>query len=76
MQERWTIISGAAFSSFLYFIFIAIIYNMTTQLRINNIIIIMLLPFASPQHITLWRMAKAELFGYSLVMQFQIAKLK
>jgi len=36
----------------------------------------MLLPFATPQHITLWRMAEAELFGYSLEMAFQIAKLK
>jgi len=40
------------------------------------IIIIVLLPVASPHHITLWRMAEAELFGYSLVMLIQIAKLK
>ena len=30
-------ISGEAFSPFLYFVFVAIIYNMTIQLRINNI---------------------------------------
>jgi len=36
----------------------------------------MFLPFALPQHITLWPMAEAGLFGYSLVMLFQIAKLK
>ena len=39
MLERWIIISGAAFSPVLYFVFVAIIglYNMTIQLRINNI---------------------------------------
>ena len=58
MLERWIIISGAAFSSFLYFVFAAIIYNMTIQLRINRIfiIIIMLLPFAS----TYYFVANAE----------------
>jgi len=38
MLERWIIIiSGAAYSLFKYFVFIEIIYNMTIQLRINNI---------------------------------------
>jgi len=37
MHERWTIISGSAFSPFLYVVFVAIIYIMTIQLRINNI---------------------------------------
>ena len=36
MLERWIIISGAALISFLYFVFVAIIYNMAIQLRINN----------------------------------------
>src|SRR6218665_3967771 len=37
MLERWIIIiSVAAFSLFLYFVFIAIIYNITIQLRRNN----------------------------------------
>jgi len=31
------IISGVAFCPFLYFVFFAIIYNVTIQLRINNI---------------------------------------
>jgi len=56
MLEKWIIIiSGAALSSFLYFVFVAIIYNMIIiQLRINNIYnSIMLLPFAKP---TLWRL--------------------
>jgi len=40
MLERWiTIISGAAFSPFIYFAFVAIglISTMTIQFRINNI---------------------------------------
>jgi len=38
MLERWIIIiSGAAFSPFLYILFVVIIYNITIQLRINNI---------------------------------------
>jgi len=40
MLERWIIvIFGAAFSPFLYFVFVAIIYSpyMTIQLGINNI---------------------------------------
>ena len=37
MLERWIIIiSVAAFSPFLYFVFVAIIYNITIQLRRNN----------------------------------------
>ena len=49
MLERWIIISGVAFSPFLHFVFVALIYNVTIQLHINDInfiIIIMLLPFA------------------------------
>jgi len=60
MLERWIIISGAALSSFLDFVFAAIINNMTIQLCINRIglfiIIIMLLPFAS----TYYFVANAE----------------
>jgi len=39
MLERWIIIliSGTAFSPFLYFVFVAIIYNMTIQRCINDI---------------------------------------
>jgi len=37
MLERWIIKSGAAFSPVLYFVFVAKTYNMTIQLRINNI---------------------------------------
>src|SRR6218665_2077860 len=38
MLEKWIIItSGAAFSPFPYFVFVAIIYIMTIQLCINNI---------------------------------------
>src|SRR6218665_1235071 len=38
MLERWFIItSGAAFSPFLYFVFAALTYNITIQLRVNTI---------------------------------------
>jgi len=40
MSQRWIIIIyGAAFSPFLFFVFVVIIYNniMTIQLRVNNI---------------------------------------
>jgi len=48
---------------------------MTIQLRINNIYNN---NYASTirHNITLWRMTEAYIFGYSLVMIFQIAKLK
>jgi len=39
MLERWIIIiSGAAFSTFLYFAFVAIIYDMTMQLFMDGLL--------------------------------------
>ena len=72
------IISGAAFSPFLYIVFVAIIYNITIQLRIYNIYND---NYASAirHNIKLLRcseLQKHNYFGYCLVMLFQIVKLK
>ena len=61
MLERCTVTFGAAFSPFLYFVFVA---NMTMQLCINNIYDGDYASESAIRHniITLWRMAEAELF--------------
>jgi len=77
MLERWIIIVfGVAFSPFLYFVFVAIICNMTIQLRENNIYNNNCASTVRHNILRCGEWQKHNYLGFSLVMLFQIAKLK